>query len=360
MIGIIGTKLGMTQIFNEHRTTDSVHGDRGRAESGGSGHGHEQGRASPRCSSDTGTQRLRRESKGKERTPRGRRASKAEIGHAKKAGLDAPPAVLRSFRLDDTQATERRDPDVAVGRPITVDIFTVGRAREGHGHHEGSRLPGRGEALGLRRRTEHARQHEAPPARLDRTRHRSVARHQGQEDARSLRRRAAHTDESPGREDRRRAQPDLSSAARSPARRTGFSSYASRVRAMAETTNSYDAAAYTGNGTARERVPLPRSMFDGTVNMPVMHQAVKAFLANQRQGNAATKTRGVRDRRQPEAVEAEGHGSRASGLDARAALGWRRHGVRPDPAQLRRSTCRSRCARSRARARSTRAHARAR
>jgi len=28
------------------------------------------------------------------------------------------------------------------------------------------------------------------------------------------------------------------------------------------------------------------------VNMPVMHQAVKAFLANQRQGNAATKTRG--------------------------------------------------------------------
>ena len=37
---------------------------------------------------------------------------------------------------------------------------------------------------------------------------------------------------------------------------------------------------------------LPEALFDGTVNMPVMHQAVKAFLANQRQGNAATKTRG--------------------------------------------------------------------
>jgi large subunit ribosomal protein L4 len=61
---------------------------------------------------------------------------------------------------------------------------------------------------------------------------------------------------------------------------------------MAETTNNYDAAAYTGNGTARERVALPAEMFDGTVNMPVLHQAVKAFLANQRQGNAATKTRG--------------------------------------------------------------------
>ncbi len=61
---------------------------------------------------------------------------------------------------------------------------------------------------------------------------------------------------------------------------------------MAETTNSFDAAAYTGNGTARERVALPPELFDGTVNMPVLHQAVKAFLANQRQGNAATKTRG--------------------------------------------------------------------
>ncbi|HET7584196.1 MAG TPA: 50S ribosomal protein L4 [Gemmatimonadaceae bacterium] len=61
---------------------------------------------------------------------------------------------------------------------------------------------------------------------------------------------------------------------------------------MAEST-TMDAAAYTVNGTARERVPLPAELFDGTVNMPVMHQAVKAYLANQRQGNAATKTRGL-------------------------------------------------------------------
>ena len=60
---------------------------------------------------------------------------------------------------------------------------------------------------------------------------------------------------------------------------------------MADTT-TFEAAAYTSQGTARERVRLPETLFDGTVNMPVMHQAVKAFLANQRQGNAATKTRG--------------------------------------------------------------------
>jgi large subunit ribosomal protein L4 len=59
---------------------------------------------------------------------------------------------------------------------------------------------------------------------------------------------------------------------------------------MAETT-TFQAAAYTAQGAERERVTLPASVFDGTINMPVMHQAVKAFLANQRQGNASTKIR---------------------------------------------------------------------
>jgi large subunit ribosomal protein L4 len=60
---------------------------------------------------------------------------------------------------------------------------------------------------------------------------------------------------------------------------------------MAETQTNRNAAAYTALGTERDRVTLPEDVFDGTVNMPVMHQAVKAFLANQRQGTAATKIR---------------------------------------------------------------------
>lgn len=56
-------------------------------------------------------------------------------------------------------------------------------------------------------------------------------------------------------------------------------------------TMTYQAAAYTALGTPRDAVALPSATFDGTVNMPVMHQAVKAFLANQRQGTHATKTR---------------------------------------------------------------------
>jgi len=63
---------------------------------------------------------------------------------------------------------------------------------------------------------------------------------------------------------------------------------------MAETTNStLKAAAFTAGGTERERVDLPADLFDGTINMPVMHQAVKAYLGNQRLGLAYTKTRGL-------------------------------------------------------------------
>ncbi len=66
---------------------------------------------------------------------------------------------------------------------------------------------------------------------------------------------------------------------------------------MADTENTNDAvtartaAAYTAGGTQRDAITLPTDLFDGTVNLPVMHQAVKAYLANQRQGNASTKTR---------------------------------------------------------------------
>jgi large subunit ribosomal protein L4 len=60
---------------------------------------------------------------------------------------------------------------------------------------------------------------------------------------------------------------------------------------MAETT-TINAAAFDSKGKKTSAVALPADYFDGTINMPVMHQAVKAYLANQRQGNAATKTRG--------------------------------------------------------------------
>jgi large subunit ribosomal protein L4 len=55
---------------------------------------------------------------------------------------------------------------------------------------------------------------------------------------------------------------------------------------------TFEAAAYTALGTQREQVKLPAEVFDGIVNMPVMHRVVTAYRANQREGNAKTKTRG--------------------------------------------------------------------
>jgi large subunit ribosomal protein L4 len=53
-----------------------------------------------------------------------------------------------------------------------------------------------------------------------------------------------------------------------------------------------EAQYYTSAGAKRDGAfALPADFFDGTVNEPVLHQAVKVFLNNQRQGTAKTKTR---------------------------------------------------------------------
>jgi large subunit ribosomal protein L4 len=53
-----------------------------------------------------------------------------------------------------------------------------------------------------------------------------------------------------------------------------------------------EAPHYSATGAKRDAsFALPADPFDGTVNEPVLHQAVKVFLNNQRQGTAKTKTR---------------------------------------------------------------------
>jgi large subunit ribosomal protein L4 len=53
-----------------------------------------------------------------------------------------------------------------------------------------------------------------------------------------------------------------------------------------------EAPHYSSGGTKRDaNFALPADYFDGTVNEPVLHQAVTVFLNNQRQGTAKTKTR---------------------------------------------------------------------
>jgi large subunit ribosomal protein L3 len=48
------------------------------------------------------------------------------VGHAKKAGLEAPPRVLRSVRLDEPGNAKAQVPTYNVGDLLKVDIFAVG------------------------------------------------------------------------------------------------------------------------------------------------------------------------------------------------------------------------------------------
>ena len=138
MIGIIGKKLGMTQLFNEqgHQVPCTV------VEAAPNPVTKVMTVADAGFASvelGYGAQRVARDNKKGERTPKGRRANKAEIGHAAKAGLSAPPKILRSFRLDDAPGKDPQVPTYSIGDVIKVDIFTVGElvkvtgTSKGHG-----------------------------------------------------------------------------------------------------------------------------------------------------------------------------------------------------------------------------------
>jgi len=141
MIGIIGKKLGMTQLFNEQgqqvpctvveATPNPVTKVNTVATAGFAS-----------VELGYGAQRVARENKKGERTPKGRRATMAELGHAKKAGLDAPPSVLRSFRIDDTPGKNAEVPTYAVGDVVKVDIFTPGEKVKVEGTTKGRGFQG--------------------------------------------------------------------------------------------------------------------------------------------------------------------------------------------------------------------------
>jgi len=127
MIGIIGKKLGMTQIFNQ--AGQQIPCTVIEAEPNPVVHVVEKPKAGyASVQLGWGKQRVARVSKAKERTPRGRRANKAALGHAARAGLDTAPRVLRSFRLDDAPGSAKKQeiPSYALGDVVKVDIFTPG------------------------------------------------------------------------------------------------------------------------------------------------------------------------------------------------------------------------------------------
>jgi len=97
-IGLIGRKLGMTRVFDE------------------------DGTAVPVTVIEAGPCRVVQVRDGGVQlgfgTRRAQRATKAELGHAKKAGLDVAPQVLRVFQLNGDAP--------APGAEVKVDIFAPG------------------------------------------------------------------------------------------------------------------------------------------------------------------------------------------------------------------------------------------
>lgn len=140
MIGIIGKKLGMTQIFNEQGqqipcTVIQAEPNPVLAVT------DKDGLSSIQLG--LGTQRLRRDSaKGEGKNPKGRRATLAEVGHAKKAGLDAPPAVLRTIRLDEPGNAKIEIPKYSVGDVVKLDVFQVGETVKVTGTSKGRGFQG--------------------------------------------------------------------------------------------------------------------------------------------------------------------------------------------------------------------------
>jgi large subunit ribosomal protein L3 len=124
MLGIIGKKLGMTQIFNENGQQipcTVVEAKPNTVVQVLSGEATKPGYEAVQLG--YGTRRVARAAtKGEKKVVRGRRATKAAVQHAEKAGLSAPPAILRAFRLDDA----REKPSYKAGDQVEVSIFQVG------------------------------------------------------------------------------------------------------------------------------------------------------------------------------------------------------------------------------------------
>src|SRR5262245_61250618 len=127
MLGIIGKKLGMTQVFNEqgHQVPCTVvEAKPNPIVKVISGEREKPGYRAIELG--YGSQTVARSSKkGEGKTPRGRRATKAEVQHAGKAGVTGVPRTLRAFRLDDMPA-DANLPEYKAGDAIDVSIFAPG------------------------------------------------------------------------------------------------------------------------------------------------------------------------------------------------------------------------------------------
>ena len=127
MLGIIGKKLGMTQVFNEQGHQIPVTVVEAKPNPIVKVIAGERLKPGYRAIElGYGSQTVARSSKkGEGKNPRGRRATKAEVQHAAKAGVTTVPRALRAFRLDD-MPEDANLPEYKAGDAIDLSIFAPG------------------------------------------------------------------------------------------------------------------------------------------------------------------------------------------------------------------------------------------
>lgn len=121
MAGLIGRKVGMTRIFNDEGLVVPVTVVRA-------------GPCPVVCVRSEETDGYRAVQVGFE-ARRARHATKAEAGHAVKAGLEATPRVLREFPVADDEAFE-------AGDELTVELFAANQSVKVTGNTKGRGFQG--------------------------------------------------------------------------------------------------------------------------------------------------------------------------------------------------------------------------
>ncbi len=90
------------------------------------------------------------------------------------------------------------------------------------------------------------------------------------------------------------------------------------------------------------QIDLPDYVFGAKVNPDLLHETVRWYQAEMRAGTHKTKGRGEVSGSGTQALEAEGHGPRARGLDSQLDLAQGRHGPRTRSRAVTPTACRAR------------------
>ena len=121
MAGLIGRKVGMTRIFNDEGLAVPVTVVRA-------------GPCPVVCVKSEQTDGYRAVQVGFE-ARKAKHATAAETGHARKAGLEAPPRVLREFPVADDEVFE-------AGDELTVELFAANQSVKVTGNTKGRGFQG--------------------------------------------------------------------------------------------------------------------------------------------------------------------------------------------------------------------------